>query len=325
MTERPGAMLGLLLAATAAAGAAVAAGLMALGAAGLSSMLGNVLGVFSMCVFAVAEADRLSVAALVPSTIVLASSISFLRAVVAYRREQGVLRRLPLMNLPRGELARIAAQADVAVYLSPARRPAAFCFGLLRPKVVLTAGLLAELDDEEQAAALLHEIQHARVREPLRCLAGHLAVSTFFWLPVLRDVFERYLLVKEMAADRYAVARTSCAALVGALSAVAEQPSPPAAVGLAELAGARVGRLFEPTVSLPRLWHVRRLIISAGAALTLSLPLVLTDAADLHAAWLSPSFYGVRGVTPPYLCNVALLAVALALGARAWRTRSQRA
>lgn len=330
MTERPSAVLGILVAATAAVGALLTAGLAALGIAGVLSLAAMLVGVFSMCVFFLAEAHRVPLSSLVLVMLVGASLVAFLRTLLSYRREQRLLRRLPLVRLPAGPLAQIAEEAGISVYLTPARRPAAFCFGLLRPKVVLTAGLLARLGVEEQQAALLHELQHARVREPLRCLLARLAVNAFFWLPALRDLFERYVLVKEVAADRYAAAQTSRAALAGALCAVAGEPSPAGAIGLGELADARVDRLLEPAARLPRLFHVHRLGASAGAAAVLVLPSVyparldLGETAHLHGMLLSSSIHGLPGMALGSLCNVLLLGGLFVLGRRVGRLRPLR-
>lgn len=330
MSERPSTVLGILIAATAAVGALLAAGLIALGIPGVLSLAGMVVGGFSMCVFFLAGAHRIPLSSLVLVAVAVASLVAFLRAAITYRREQGLLRRLPLTPLPPGRLAQIAAEAETAVYLTPARRPAAFCFGLLRPKVVITAGLLARLDEEEQAAALLHEIEHARVREPLRCLLAGLAVNTFFWLPALRDLFERYILVKEVAADRFAAARTSRAALAGALCEVAGQPSPAGAIGLGELADARVDRLIEPTTRLPRLFRAHRLATSAGAAALLAVPAIfparldLAQAAHLHAMMPPSSIHGLPGMALGSLCNVVVLRGLFVLGRRLGRVRALR-
>lgn len=331
MTERPSAILGILIATTTAVGALLASGLISLGGTGLLSLAATVVGIVSMCVFFLAGAHRIPVSSLLLVAIVAASLVAFLRAVLAYRREQRLLRRLPLAPLAPGRLARLAAEAGTTVYLSPANRPAAFCFGLLRPKIVLTAGLLARLDEDEQTAALLHEIQHARVREPLRCLLARCAVSALFWLPALRDLFERYVLVKEVAADRYAAARTSSAALAGALCAVAGQTSPTGAIGLGELADARVVRLLEPGSRLPRLFRVRRLLISAGVAPLLALPAIsparidLSQTASLRGMLLSPSVHGLPGMAAGSLCNLAILAALFGLARRLGRNGPLRA
>lgn len=331
MTERPSAVLGILVAATAAVGALLTAGLAALGIAGVLSLAAMLVGVFSMCVFFLAEAHRVPLSSLVLVMLVGASLVAFLRTLLSYRREQRLLRRLPLVRLPAGPLAQIAEEAGISVYLTPARRPAAFCFGLLRPKVVLTAGLLARLGVEEQQAALLHELQHARVREPLRCLLARLAVNAFFWLPALRDLFERYVLVKEVAADRYAAARTSSAALAGALCAVAGQPSPTGAIGLGELADARVFRLLEPGSRLPSLFRVGRLVISLGVAPLLALPAIfparidLSQTASLRGMLLSSSVHGLAGMAAASLCNLAILAALFVLARRLGRNRPLRA
>ena len=131
---------------------------------------------------------------------------------LAYRRERRFLGSLPLEPF-HGQLEPNARTSGIRVYQTPASRPTAFCFGLLRPRIVVSSGLVARLSDEELSAAIWHEIQHARVREPFRCLVARLIASTFFWLPLLRDLFDRYTLMRELDADELASGRTSRQAL----------------------------------------------------------------------------------------------------------------
>lgn len=322
MTERPNAVLGLLVAAAASVGALVLSGLAALGGAGVAGISAMIVGIFSACVFFLAELDRVPVASLVIVSLALASALAFARTLLAYRREQRLLQALPLEPLNDPRMLGLAQAAGARrVYLAPARRPAAFCFGLLRPRVVVTAGLLAALDEEEQAAAIWHEGQHARAREPLKCLLARLVAVTFFWVPALHDLRDRYLIAKELAADRLAIEKTSRRALVGALSEVVGSPTPAAAVGIADVASARIDRVFDPHASLPPLFTRARLAASVlatallVAVLQLPFSVGVGETGHLHAMLTSTSIHGLPGMAAGLVVNAAAI-VGISLFAR---------
>jgi Peptidase family M48 len=232
-----------------------------------------------------------------------------------------VLAALPLLQL-EGELADVARAAGAsALYRTPATRPAAFCFGLARPRVVVTDGLLARLSPAEQAAAIWHEAQHARVREPLRCLSARLAARTFFWMPILADLFERYLLVKELDADRLAATKTSRRALAGALYAVLGEPTPAGAIGLADFSAARVDRLFDTRAELPPITTRRRILMSVAggtllaAVLAFPMHLGVGESTHLRSMLTSMSLHGLPGMAVGFLVNGLILSC-MAMGAR---------
>jgi hypothetical protein len=263
-------LLWALLAGATAAAALAAAGLVLL-VGTVASRTAALIGTVSDCAWSLAVTRTLPLGLLLPALLGVASVVALVRSVRHYRRERRVLGELPLVPIADGELGEIARKTGLAIYRTPAARPAAFCFGLFRPRIVFTSGLLERLSAAEQAAALWHEAQHARLREPLRCLLARLAASTFFWLPVLRDLFERYTLVRELDADRLAMSRTSTSALAGALHEVVAGPRVAGAVGFADFAAARVDRLLDPAVPLPALFTRTRLTISVTAVALLGL------------------------------------------------------
>ena len=128
----------------------------------------------------------------------------------------------------------------------------------------------------------------------------------------LRDLLERFLLVKEVAADRRAVARTSTPALAGALHEVASTPSL-AVVGAGDLAAARIERLFAPQAPLPPVFHRAHVLLSALglAALTLSIVfparLDLHESAHLRAMLTSVSLHGLPGMAAGLALNGLML------------------
>jgi beta-lactamase regulating signal transducer with metallopeptidase domain len=102
----------------------------------------------------------------------------------------------------------------------------AVTYGLIRPRVLLSTGLVAALDRSELTAVLVHERYHLRRRDPLRLLASRLLAGYGWFLPLLRWWAHRLALRRELAADRAATARTGVAAVAGALLKLADAPVP---------------------------------------------------------------------------------------------------
>lgn len=120
----------------------------------------------------------------------------------------------------------------------------ACCYGFVRPRVAVTAELLARLDDQELLAVLAHEHHHLRRRDPARYLAIQALAATAFIFPVTAPLRQRLETRVELAADRAAVAVTSRGALAGALLRVLAGPAAPT-VGAAGLSAteARIAHL----------------------------------------------------------------------------------
>lgn len=94
----------------------------------------------------------------------------------------------------------------------------AFCAGMLRPRVYVTAAL-AEAAEDELAAVLVHEAVHMRRRDPLRRVLLRAASDICFAVPLLRFWHERAIERSELAADRAAIERVGPGALARALLA----------------------------------------------------------------------------------------------------------
>lgn len=327
MSERPNAVFGGLLAIAAGLALALGGALAALGLAGFAALAATIVGALTACIFFLAELDRIPLSALLLVTLALASTAGCLRTLWAYRRERRLLATLPLTATLDPFLAKVAHASDVRLSVTPARRPAAFCFGLFRPRVVITSGLIERLSLNEQAAVVWHEAEHARNREPLRCLLARLAANTFFWIPLLRGLLDRFLLVKEIVADRRAVAHTDTAALAGALYEVASGP-PLASVGAGDLAAARIDRLFTAQRALPPLFRPWQLMASAGGVVALALVLMfpaqidLSEQTHLQAMLMSTSLHGLPGMVVGLALNAAMLAAVTLVWRRLRRRRS---
>lgn len=80
--------------------------------------------------------------------------------------------------------------------------------GLVRPQVVVSTGALTQLDDEELAAGLEHELGHIHRKHRFWALAGRLMLSTARPLPGSKRAFEELHFHLERDADEYAVRHT---------------------------------------------------------------------------------------------------------------------
>lgn len=320
MTERPNALLAGLLALAGTVALLLLAGIAAIAGNGFEVLAATVFAAFSACLLFLMGLQQLPLAAIVIVTLATASAIALIRSLIVAAREMRLLRALPLTPIDDPALETVARASGIrGVYSTPASQPSALCVGILRPRVVLTQGLLARLDAEERAAVIWHEGAHARAHEPLKCLFARLAVRTFFWMPLLGEVLDRYLLAKELDADHRATVNTSRSALAGALIEVAGQATPAAAVGLAEFSAARIDRLFDPGAPLPRLFRTRSTILTSASvgALLLALAFPATPGAlQSDQVWsMLTSDSPLHGL-PAMLAGVAANLVALTFAAK---------
>src|SRR4051812_15169471 len=130
------------------------------------------------------------------------------------------------------------ALAGRLTYLATAA-PVALCYGLLWPRVAISAGLLDRLDDGELAAVLLHERHHLRRCDPLRYLVARSLAAGLFMVPLAPIVMRRAETRIELAADRAALAVVPRGALAGALlTALTAGAAAPA--GMASLSATEV-------------------------------------------------------------------------------------
>lgn len=156
-----------------------------------------------------------------------------------------------------------------------------FTYGFLRPRVALSTALVNASTDVELRAVLEHEAYHARNLDPAKLLAARSLPAVFFYLPVLRQLRERYMLGRELAADRRAAERCGVPALAQALmnaqaTPAGFQPAAGAALGETELLPARISQLEtgrEP--ASPPLARMSVLVSAGAAAVVASLIFVL--------------------------------------------------
>ena len=80
-------------------------------------------------------------------------------------------------------------------------RPFAMAVGILRPRIMLSTGLIRLLDHGELAAVLAHESSHVRHRDTLRYLITASLSRAFFFVPAIPRLAAQVKLAAELRAD----------------------------------------------------------------------------------------------------------------------------
>ncbi|WP_116450282.1 M48 family metalloprotease [Blastococcus litoris] len=212
----------------------------------------------------------LTLAAVLASELLGVLALSWVRTARTRRRHRELLELLvqPSADLP-----------DTRLLEHPA--PVAFCIPGARPLLVLSSGMVAELDGEEVAAVVAHERAHLREHHHLLLLPF---VAWEAALPVLPAAARAHAAVRElveMRADDVALTslsgtmprRTLATAIVTAAGGAGGTGVPSGALAVTGGAtGARVVRLLEPPQPLPA---AARWVALTAAGLLLLLPTAL--------------------------------------------------
>jgi Zn-dependent protease with chaperone function len=183
------------------------------------------------------------------------------------RRFIASLRRASIAEPPTN-LAKLVAGLGLSEHVVALATdvPLAFCFGLFRPRIGISTGLVQSLTRDELKAVLLHEDHHRRHHDPLRGLLAEVLAGTLFFLPVSAELRDLFLTSLELAADRHAVRLAGRPSLAGALQKLLTHPHAPhlSMPGIAGLSATeiRIAELLGDQESAPRL-SARSLIISS--------------------------------------------------------------
>ena len=256
------------------------AGLLALAAATVALLGGLVLwqsphlarGVWLACQSATQAVEGYLPLAglLLPLGLLLAAGLRSLTKLASQLR---FTRRL-LCDLDQRRLPLPAGLADMAgrlhlhgrVMLVEDAEAYAFAAGLAQPRIWLSSGLLALLDDAELVAVLRHERHHVRRRDPLRVLLARSLAHGLFFLPAAAALRDRYMKAKELEADAASGANHDlAAALLKLLRAGSLAPANASlAAAHSSVTAGRIRNLLdgEPAGRLPDWALLRRLAIS---------------------------------------------------------------
>lgn len=163
--------------------------------------------------------------------------------------------------------------------------------GIRSPKIIVSTGALARLDEDELAASIAHERGHITRRHPFIVLAANLAYAVARPMPGTKDAFQRLRFCLERDADEYAVDRTRDPIALASAICKAAVDSPTPNVALATLAGsgapARLRLLLDRPATRPKAWVEivgRSLVVVTVASVLLAVGATPTLAKNGHAA-----------------------------------------
>ncbi len=130
-------------------------------------------------------------------------------AAEAFPRLEAILNKLDAGHVR----VRVADDSDVS----------AFTYGIVKPTICLSSGLIQNLNDSELAAVVAHEVGHIKRRDNLAIFLA-LFIRDFLWpLPISHQLFAVFVSEKEFAADEFAVRMTGDPVeLAGAIVSVAK-------------------------------------------------------------------------------------------------------
>jgi hypothetical protein len=225
-------------------------------------------------------ADAASVA---PVLLLLASLLSVGVGVVrAARSVQRLVRRHALKPGPRDTV--IVAGEELVLAAA----------GLRRPRVLVSAGALIALDDDELAAGLDHERGHIARRHRYILLVAQLCLALGRCVPGSRRAMDELAFQLERDADRWSLERhNDRLALARVIAKAARGPVPASSATLAPLGGARVlervSQLVESNPPPPRRTTIALRCLAIGmVTLTFTVsavvPLSLAAGADQPGA-----------------------------------------
>ena len=159
--------------------------------------------------------------------------------------------------------------------------PLAFCIGLLRPWVVVSAGLVEQVSSPELAAIMAHERRHQQRRDPLRFLTVILLRTILYPLPVVHDLSRSFVTLIEIEADEAAIAwsgrPTLASALYKLLTVATPQKISPRFTVVTPFSAqsSRLVCLLDPHRPPPLSFPISRLVVSLAPFLLLCLTMVL--------------------------------------------------
>ena len=153
--------------------------------------------------------------------------------------------------------------------------PEAFCYGIVRPRICVTTGVLTLLSAAEIEAVLRHERHHLRRFDPLRALLWTMLDGAYWWM---EQGGEQARLRRELAADRAVIVAGGRLPLASALLKLLAHPCRRTipmhelAVSGISVTDARIDQLLRPehVLSSPPPafhWFVVPMVLSLAALL----------------------------------------------------------
>lgn len=119
----------------------------------------------------------------------------------------GVMRALIRLAKAHRAIRMLPKKSAGAVVIVKDPSKIAFTFGLLRPRIYLSTGLIDGLDRKEARAVFLHELCHKRGFDPLKLFLLSVLRDSFSYIPLIKGFVGHAIAMKEHEADDSTVSR----------------------------------------------------------------------------------------------------------------------
>ncbi|QYR19548.1 M56 family metallopeptidase [Paenibacillus sp. sptzw28] len=155
--------------------------------------------------------------------------------------------------------------------------PIAVTMGLLRPRVVISTGLLNLMEEDEIEAVIEHEKYHLRHRDPLQMFLLSMLSVSMWYIPIFKWLSVKYNLIIEVMADKHAISKVGSSDVLGSalLKILKQGPLPVLTHSHASFAetsiNVRIVHILDPHTQLSVKLPVLRSIVSMIAAFLLLL------------------------------------------------------
>jgi uncharacterized protein (TIGR03435 family) len=172
----------------------------------------------------------------------------------------------------------VSVRQGIRVMSSPARiEPGVF--GILRPVLILPAGIAEHLSDSQLDAVIEHELCHVRRRDNLAAAIHMIAEAVFWFHPLVWWIETQLVKERERACDEEVLARGSdpeayAEAILKTCRFYMESPLP----CVAGVTGSDLKRRIEEIMSRPRIRNLdagRKLLLAAAALAAIAVPVTV--------------------------------------------------
>jgi Zn-dependent protease with chaperone function len=155
--------------------------------------------------------------------------------------------------------------------------PVAVTMGLLKPRIVISSGLLSLMEEDEIEAVIEHEKYHLRHKDPLQMFLLSMLSVSMWYIPIFKWLSEKYNLIIELMADKHAISKVGKSDVLGSalLKILKQGPLPVLTHSHASFAetsiNVRIVHILDPHTRLSIKLPILRSVISMIAAFLLLL------------------------------------------------------
>lgn len=145
--------------------------------------------------------------------VILSSLVGFLFIIYQIAKTKRFIQSLPIISLltMRPSFRRLIhdLQLENSLLVVQSSDLLCFCAGIVNPKIYLGILTINKLNINELKAVLTHEKHHLNNKSHLKMITLRLLSSMFFYIPILKELSDHYMLLDEIQADNDVIKQPS--------------------------------------------------------------------------------------------------------------------